>query len=88
MLSCDFVRADGDAAAGDNVGPGGIAVENVTWHPLVEHMVGSTDVVRFVKGYSAADAEANELLSTVGDPTTWPLEKTREVIGDAATIDA
>ena len=51
-------------------------------------MVGDTDVVRFVKGYSAADAEANELLSTVGDPTTWPLEKTREVIGDVATIDA
>lgn len=88
MLSCDFVRVGDDAAAGDNVGPGGIAVENVTWHPLVEHMVGDTDVVRFVKGYSAADAEANELLSTVGDPSTWPLEKTREVIGDAVTIDA
>ena len=88
MLSCDFVRVGDDAAGGDNVGPGGIAVENVTWHPLVEHMVGDTDVVRFVKGYSAADAEANELLSTVGDPTTWPLEKTREVIGDVVTIDA
>lgn len=88
MLSCDFVRVGDGAAGGDNVGPGGVAVENVTWHPLVEHMVGDTDVVRFVKGYSAADAEANELLSTVGDPTTWPLEKTREVIGDAVTIDA
>lgn len=89
MLSCDFVRVgDGDAGNADNVGPGGIAVENVVWHPLVEHMVGDTDVVRFVKDYSAADAEANELLATVGDPTTWPLEKTREVIGDTITIDA
>ena len=41
-----------------------------------------------MKGYTAADAEANELLSTVGDPATWPLEKTREVIGDVVTIDA
>lgn len=88
MLSCDFVRVGEDEQDGEDVGPGGIAVRNVVWHPLVEHMAGNTDVVRFVKGYSADDANANELLSSVGDPTTWPLEKTREVIGDAITIDA
>lgn len=88
MLSCDFIRVGEDERGGEDVGPGGIAVRNVAWHPLVEHMVGNTDVVRFVKGYSDDDANANELLTSVDDPTTWPLEKTREVIGDAIVIDA
>ena len=88
MLSCDFIRVGDDEKSAEDVGPGGIAVRNVVWHPLVEHMVGDTDVVRFVKGYSDDDANANELLNSVGDPTTWPLEKTREVIGDAIEIDA
>ena len=88
MLSCDFIRVGDDEKSAEDVGPGGIAVRNVVWHPLVEHMVGDTDVVRFVKGYSDDDANANELLSSVSDPTTWPLEKTREVIGDAIEIDA
>ncbi len=88
MLTCDFVRVgeDGDTSA-DNVGPGGIAVENVVWHPLVEHMVGSTDVVRFVKDYSEDDANANELLATLDDPLDWLKTKTKEVIGDEITID-
>ncbi len=88
MLTCDFVRVgeDGDTNA-DNVGPGGIAVENVVWHPLVEHMVGSTDTVRFVKGYTAEEANENELLTTLADPLTWLTDKTREVIGDEITID-
>lgn len=88
MLTCDFVRVgeDGDTSA-DNVGPGGIAVENVVWHPLVEHMVGSTDTVRFVKGYTEDEANANELLSTLSDPLGWLTDKTREVIGDDITID-
>ncbi len=88
MLTCDFVRVgeDGDTSA-DNVGPGGIAVENVVWHPLVEHMVGSTDVVRFVKDYSEDDANANELLATLDDPLNWLKTKTKEVIGDEITID-
>ena len=84
MITFDFVRTEEE---GDNVGPGGVAVENVVWHPLVEHMVGDTDVVRFVKGYSDEDARANELLSTLDDPHSWLIDKTREVIGDDVTID-
>ena len=84
MITFDFVRTEEE---GDNVGPGGIAVENVVWHPLVEHMVGDTDVVRFVKGYSDEDARANELLSTLDDPHAWLIDQTREVIGDDVTID-
>lgn len=75
------------AAETANVGPGGIAVENVVWHPLIEHMVGDTDVVRFVSGYSSEDARANELLATLDDPLTWIKETTQSVIGDAVTID-
>lgn len=74
-------------AAPTNVGPGGIAVENVVWHPLIEHMVGDTDMVRFVSGYSDEDARANELLTTLDDPLTWIKEETQKVIGSAVTID-
>lgn len=73
--------------AAANVGPGGVAVENVVWHPLIEHMEGSSDVVRFVKGYTDEEARANELLTTLDDPLAWLKEKTQEVIGDAVTID-
>lgn len=87
MLSCEFVRVGGDAAGADNVGPGGIAIEALTWHPLVEHMVGTSDVVRLVRGYSDEDARANELLVGLDDPRGWLESKTREVIGDQVAID-
>lgn len=77
----------GSAVNADHVGPGGIAIENVVWHPLVEHMEGNTDVVRFVKGYTDEEARANELLSSLDDPLAWLQDTTREVIGDTVTID-
>lgn len=71
----------------DTVGPGGIAVTNVVWHPLIEHMEGTTDTVRFVSNYTDEEARANELLSTLDDPLGWIKETTQDVIGDAVTID-
>ena len=87
MLTCNFVRVSGDDANADNVGPGGIAVEDVVWHPLVEHMEGNTDTVRFVKSYTADEANANELLATLDDPRGWLVSQTQAVIGDEVTID-
>ena len=87
MLTCNFVRVSGDDANADNVGPGGIAVEDVVWHPLVEHMEGNTDTVRFVKSYTAEEAEANELLAGLDDPRGWLVSQTQAVIGDEVTID-
>lgn len=85
--STDDAITGASASTSDNVGPGGIAVENVVWHPLIEHMVGDTDTVRFVSGYSDEDARANELLSTLDDPLTWIKETTQDVIGDEINID-
>ena len=88
MLTCDFVRVGDDVAAGEAVGPGGIAVENVRWRALVEHMEGDQDTVRFASGYSEEEARANELLSTLDNPRQWITDTTREVIGDGFEVEA
>lgn len=89
MVSFDFARvAEGEASLRDDVGPGGIAVENVVWHPLVEHMEGGTDTVRFVKTYAAEDAVRNELLAGLDNPRQWLVDTTAGVVGtSAAAID-
>lgn len=73
--------------ATDGAYSAGVTVENVVWHPLIEHMSGGSDTVRFVKNYTDEEARANELLTTLDDPLEWLKNKTKEVIGDTVTID-
>lgn len=89
MLRFDFARVEGERALGrDDVGPGGIAVENPVWRPLVEHMEGASDAVRFVKGYTDEEAVRNELLAGLADPRQWLVDTTRSVVGPAVSVEA
>ena len=77
MMSCDFVRQD----------DGSVTIENVVWHPLIEHWRDDKDTVILVRDYSPELAEQNELLDGQNNPYGWIVSKTREVIGDQFTID-
>lgn len=77
MITFDFVAQE----------DGSVAVENAVWHPLIEHMEGNTDVVRFVKNYSDEEARNNVLLSNLDDPRQWLVDQTNAIIGDAIAID-
>lgn len=77
MLTFDFVRSE----------EGKVNAENVVWHPLIEHLDGTYDKVRFVKNYSADEAKTNELLTSLDDPYQWIIDQTNAVIGDKITID-
>jgi poly-gamma-glutamate synthesis protein (capsule biosynthesis protein) len=77
MMSCDFVRQD----------DGSVTIENVVWHPLVEHWSDGKDTVMLLRDYSPELAEQNELLDGLDDPYDWIVSKTRKVIGDQFTID-
>ena len=85
MMTCDIVKLDADAAA--EAGRG-VAIENVVWHPLIEHMEGRSDTVYLVRDYTAAQANANELLTdVVGDRYSWMCDLSHQVIGEGFTID-
>ena len=97
MLSFDFARMaeDAGAAGGEgeasqtagSIGLGGIAVENVVWHPLVEHMEAGGDLVRFVRTYTDEEAARNELLVGLENPRQWLVDTTTSVVGGVAAID-
>lgn len=85
MMTCDIVKLDADAAA--EAGRG-VAIENVVWHPLIEHMEGGSDTVYLVRDYTAEQANANELLTdVVGDRYSWMCDLSHQVIGEGFTID-
>lgn len=75
-FSCEFV-VDGDK----------VSVENIAWHPVIEHREGSTDTVYLVRDYTNELAESNELLAGLDSPYDWLIETTHSVIGDDFTID-
>ena len=77
MMTCDIVRGD----------DGSFAVENVVWHPLIEHMEGNTDRVCLVRDYTQEQAEANVLLDSLDNPYQWIHDKTNEVMGTEFAID-
>lgn len=77
MFSCNFVRGD----------DGTVGIQDITWHPLVEHWENGDDYVCFLRDYSSDMAAKNELLSTESDPYQWCRDKTSQVIGDQFAID-
>lgn len=77
MITFDFVRDE----------EGAVNVENVVWHPLIEHISGRTDEVRFYKNYTSDEASENELLATLDDPYQWMKDQTLSVIGSEIQID-
>ena len=79
LLSCTFVRGDGGASD--------ISVEDVVWHPLIEHREGNEDTVMLVSNYTPELANQNELLAGLGDPYTWIVTTTNEVIGPDFSIE-
>lgn len=84
MMSCEFVRLDADAAkeAGRKV-----SVENVVWHPLIEHWQDGVDTVYQLSDYTEEQARSNELLAGLDDPYAWMQDLTRQVIGEDFAID-
>lgn len=84
MMSCEFVKLSADEAkeAGRKV-----SIENVVWHPLIEHWEGNTDTVYLLSDYTEEQARANELLAGLDDPYTWMQDLTKQVIGEEFTID-
>ena len=76
-MTCDIVRGD----------DGSFAVENVVWHPLIEHMEGNADRVCLVRDYTQEQAEANVLLDSLDNPYQWIHDKTNEVMGTEFAID-
>lgn len=78
MLSCTFVRGDGGASD--------ISVEDVVWHPVIEHREGNEDKVMLVSDYTPELANQNELLAGLDDPYAWIESTTKEVIGPDFSI--
>lgn len=76
-FSCDFV-VDEDK---------GVTVDNVIWHPLIEHREGTVDTVYLLRDYTTELAESNSLLSSIDDPYSWIIETTRGVMGDDFKAD-
>ncbi|MCH4053693.1 MAG: CapA family protein [Atopobiaceae bacterium] len=76
MLSCTFVPQD----------DGSIAIEDVVWHPLIEHWEDGKDTVMLVSDYTEKLAKRNELLAGLDDPYGWIVDKTREVMGDTPGV--
>ena len=85
-----------DAAEGEGAGedvaeqayyPTGIKLENLVWHPLIEHWEGTGDAVYMLRDYTPELAASNELLAGLDDPYQWIIDTTRNVIGDVVEID-
>lgn len=81
MLSCDFVREDGQ-----------VRVENVTWVPLVNHTgTDGTFAVYALKDYTEELAAAHTILAAEDDPIGWMRETSASVVNaydDGFVIDA
>lgn len=82
MVSCDFVRVEGDDA---------IHIENATWTPLVCYRHDTNDSREFgvYKLKDMTDEMARESFDASGsaDPMKWYRDKTSEVIGSDFVID-
>ncbi len=76
-FSCDFVVDD----------DGAVTVDNIVWHPLIEHKEGSSETVYLLRDYTTEMAESNEMLSSLDDPYGWIIETTRGVMGDNFKAD-
>ena len=80
MLSCDFVKEDGE-----------VRIENVVWTPLVMHTDGTSFAVYALKDYTPELASAHPTLSAEEDPIGWLRQTSEDVVnslGDDFPIDA
>ena len=80
MLSCDFVKEDGE-----------VRIENVVWTPLVMHTDGTSFAVYALKDYTPELAAAHTTLSAEKDPIAWLRQTSEDVVnslGDDFPIDA
>ena len=80
MLSCDFVKEDGE-----------VRIENVVWTPLVMHTDGTSLAVYALKDYTPELAAAHTTLAAEKDPIAWLRQTSEDVVnslGDDFPIDA
>ena len=80
MLSCDFVKEDGE-----------VRIENVVWTPLVMHTDGTSFAVYALKDYTPELAAAHTTLAAEKDPIAWLRQTSEDVVnslGDDFPIDA
>ena len=80
MLSCDFVKEDGE-----------VRIENVVWTPLVMHTDGTSFAVYALKDYTPELAAAHTTLAAEKDPIAWLRQTSKDVVnslGDDFPIDA
>lgn len=73
MLSCDFVKRDGEER---------VSIENVKWIPLVYHGAEGELAVWPVKDYSDELAARNPGYKDVDDPKSWLYEQSRAIVND------
>ena len=66
---------------------GQVKLDDVVWHPLIEHREGDTDTVYLLRDYTADLAKKNELLAGLDSPYNWIGDKTQEVIGNEFKIE-
>lgn len=73
MFGCDFVRQD----------DGTVALENVSWTPLVHHVNASQTeyAVYAADDYTPELAAENRALTQLDDPISWLYDRTREIVG-------
>lgn len=76
MLSCDFVRKDGE-----------VSIENVAWTPLVNHTEDGSFAVHALKDYTPELAARHTLFADRDDPIGELERITESVIGDGFAID-
>ncbi|WP_158095355.1 CapA family protein [Collinsella sp. An2] len=83
MFTCEFVcKSEKDAKEEGRA----VSIENVAWHPLVEHWEDGADTVYPLSDYTEKQASANELLAGLDDPYAWMQDLTRQVIGEDFTV--
>lgn len=75
MLSCDFVREDGE-----------VSIENVAWTPLVNHTEDGSFAVHALKDYTPELAARHTLFADRDDPIGELERITESVIGDEFAI--
>ena len=75
MLSCDFVREDGE-----------VSIENIAWTPLVNHTEDGSFAVHALKDYTPELAARHALFADRDDPIGELERITESVIGDEFAI--